>query len=145
MATELELKAVVSDPVALQRSLRAAGARETFRGMLRNRRLDATGRLTAADAVLRLRRWVRSEGEEAAEIGWKGPGSVSTAGYKHRQEIEGPPPAIESLIAVAGLRRAHCTPDSLSTFVGRYEARTGRKAVLAEADLAGEPPSWAAG
>ncbi len=198
METELELKAVVPDPVGLRRSLQAAGARETFRGMLRDRRLDATGRLTATDTVLRLRRWVRLEGGETAELGWKGPASVSAGGYKRRQEIEctvgdaaaaltifqaigfeviqaidrfvevydfggavarvewyprmdvlveieGQPAAIESLIATAGLARTTCTPDPLSAFVGRYEARTGRKAALAETDLAGEPPSWATG
>lgn len=195
MASELELKAVVSDAAALRRSLEVAGARRTFRGMLRDRRLDNAGRLTAQDQVLRLRRWVGEDGAEQAEVGWKGPVSVSPEGYKRREElsfsvadataairvferlgfnvvhaidrfvevyhlagavariewyprmdllieIEGPPDGIERLIAAAGLPRNDCSADNLAAFVVRYQARTGRRAVLAEAELEGEPATW---
>jgi adenylate cyclase class IV len=88
LATELELKAVVPDPEALRRALLAAGAQEAFRGMLRDRRLDREGALDRRDHVLRLRRWIPRNGPERAELGWKGPTSVSADGYKHREEIE---------------------------------------------------------
>lgn len=88
MAIELELKAVVPDPAALRRRLVAAGAVETFRGMLRDRRLDRDGELERVDQVLRLRRWIPSDGPERAELGWKGPTLVSAEGYKQRDEIE---------------------------------------------------------
>lgn len=88
MATELELKAVVPDPAALRRALLGAGARETFRGMLRDRRLDRGGELEGRDQVLRVRRWLPAQGGERAEIGWKGPVSVSAEGYKCREELE---------------------------------------------------------
>lgn len=58
-------------------------------------------------------------------------------------EIEGPPEGIERMIAATGLPRAACTADALVAFTARFEARTGRPAVLAEADLAGEAPDWA--
>lgn len=165
--------------------------------MLRDRRLDSAGRLTALDQVLRLRRWVGEGGAEHGEVGWKGPVSVSPEGYKRREElsfrvedpaaairvferlgfnmvhaidrfvevyelagavarvewyprmdvlieIEGTPEGIETLIARAGLSRAACSADNLAAFVVRYEARTGRKAVLAEAELGGEPAGWSA-
>lgn len=197
MATELELKAVVPDPDALRRALLAAGARCTFRGRLRDRRLDRAGALVGRDEVLRLRRWIPDQGDERAEVAWKGPASVGPAGYKHRQEfeygaddgdsalavftalgfvechaidrvvevyrtadgvarlewyprmdvlveIEGTPAGIERLIQAAGLDRATCLPDALSAFAARFEARTGRPAVLAEALLQGDAPGWVA-
>ncbi len=57
-------------------------------------------------------------------------------------EIEGPPEGIERMIAAAGLPREACTADALVTFTARFEARTGRRAILAEADLGGDPPDW---
>lgn len=57
-------------------------------------------------------------------------------------EIEGPPEGIERMIAAAGLPRAACTAEALVAFTARFEARTGRRAVLAEADLAGDVPDW---
>ncbi len=57
-------------------------------------------------------------------------------------EIEGPPEGIERMIAATGLPRAACTADALVAFTARFESRTGRPAVLAVADLAGEPPDW---
>lgn len=195
MANELELKAVVEDPARIRAALAAAGARLTFRGLLRDRRLDAGGRLVAADTVLRVRRWIPATGPESALVGWKGPATVSPGGYKQREEleyevedgaaalqvfaalgyevvhaidravevhaladgvarlewyprmdilleIEGTPAAIESLVAATGLRRDACLPDALSVFASRYEARTGRRAALAEAELGGELPGW---
>lgn len=197
MASELELKAVVPNPAAARQALRAAGAERTFQGMLRDRRLDRKGGLTASDLVLRLREWTPSAGAGQAVLGWKGPTSVSPGGYKQREEIEcavadgtavlallealgygvvqtidryvevyrladgmarlewyprldvlveieGPPADIERLIAVTGLPRSACVPDPLAAFAARYEARTGRPAVLSEAGLKGEPPSWSA-
>ena len=88
MASELELKAVVPDPAAARQALRAAGAERTFQGMLRDRRLDREGSLTAGDRVLRLREWAPAEGAGHAVLGWKGPTSVSPGGYKEREEIE---------------------------------------------------------
>jgi adenylate cyclase class IV len=46
-------------------------------------------------------------------------------------EVEGPPEAIENGIAVIGLDRSGYSADRLTDFVARYEARTGRSAVLA--------------
>jgi predicted adenylyl cyclase CyaB len=194
LASELELKAVVPDPTALRRALRAAGARETFRGMLRDRRLDRSeGR--EADQVLRIREWQPAQGTGRVVVGWKGPVSVSSEGYKQREEvecavqdatgalalfaalgyrvvqvidryvelhqlaeavarlewyprmdvlveIEGSPGGMERLIRATGLPRGDYVADSLAAFVARYEARTGRPAVLAESGLQGEPPSW---
>jgi adenylate cyclase class IV len=88
LASELELKAVVPDPAALRRALQVAGARETFRGMLRDRRLDLEGRLHRLDQMLRVREWIHTEGVSRAVVSWKGPSSVSLEGYKHSEEIE---------------------------------------------------------
>jgi adenylate cyclase class IV len=57
-------------------------------------------------------------------------------------EIEGPPEGIERVIAAAGPPRRACVPDPLAAFAARYEARTGRTAVLSEAALEGDRPSW---
>jgi hypothetical protein len=57
-------------------------------------------------------------------------------------EIEGPPEGIERVIAAAALPRRACLPDPLAAFAARYEARTGRPAVLSEAALEGDCPSW---
>ena len=46
-------------------------------------------------------------------------------------EIEGTPDAIESAIGITGIDRDAFTADSLAEFVRRFEARTGRPAVLA--------------
>lgn len=197
MASELELKAVVTDPAALRAALRGAGARRTFEGMMRDRRLDREGDLTARDRVLRLREWLPSAGAGHTVIGWKGPAGLSPDGYKQREEIEcavadgtvalallqalgygvvqaidryvevyrladamarlewyprldvlveieGLPEGIERLIAAAGLPRSACLPDPLAAFAARYEARTGRPAVLSEEALEGDRPTWSA-
>ena len=46
-------------------------------------------------------------------------------------EIEGDAATIERAIAATGIPRAAFTPDTLADFAARYEARTGRTAVLA--------------
>jgi adenylate cyclase class IV len=88
LASELELKAVVPDPAAFRAALRAGGAHPAFVGMLRDRRLDRAGGLSAADCVLRVREWAPVDGQPHAVIGYKGPTSVTPAGYKHRDEFE---------------------------------------------------------
>jgi adenylate cyclase class IV len=45
-------------------------------------------------------------------------------------EVEGPPAAIERAAAATGLPREGFTPDRLSEFVRRFEARTGTRAAL---------------
>lgn len=59
-------------------------------------------------------------------------------------EIEGTPAGIERLITIAGLPRASCVADALVQFAARFEARTGRPAVLSEAALVGDAPTWSA-
>jgi adenylate cyclase class IV len=57
-------------------------------------------------------------------------------------EVEGSPAAIEAAVAASGLPRAGFTAEMLTDFVQRYDARGGKRAALAVADLAGEPPAW---
>ncbi len=57
-------------------------------------------------------------------------------------EVEGPPAAIEAAIEATGLPRGQFTAEILADFVQRYDARGGRRAVLAMADLQGERPAW---
>ena len=52
---ELELKARVDDPVALEAALARAGAELVFRGEMRDLRFDRGGVLEGRDEVLRLR------------------------------------------------------------------------------------------
>ncbi len=59
-------------------------------------------------------------------------------------EVEGSPSGIEAGVLATGIPRSDYLPDALADFVVRYEARTGRTAALALAELAGEPPSWEA-
>lgn len=59
-------------------------------------------------------------------------------------EIEGAPEAIERAVAATGLPREAFTADALVGFVARWEAREGRPAATALAQLGGEPPSWLA-
>ncbi len=205
MATELELKTVVADPAALRAALASAGATRTFRGMMRDRRLDRSGALSARDEVLRVRTCQPDDRSALlgavgsapgpAMLAWKGPTGVSDDGYKRREElecgvedataalalfaalgyetvqaidrfvevyqlsgtvvrlewyprmdvlaeIEGEPTAMEVVIERLGLSRRGCLPEPLLAFTSRYEARTGRAAVLDEGALAGELPSW---
>jgi adenylate cyclase class IV len=87
---ELELKARVDDPAALERALRGAGAALVFQGAMIDRRYDRRDELVARDEVLRLRIY-RPDAPGAAPaygvLGWKGPMSVRE-GYKHREERE---------------------------------------------------------
>jgi adenylate cyclase class IV len=57
-------------------------------------------------------------------------------------EIEGDAAGIESGIAASGLRRDSFTPEPLSAFCARYEARTGTAAAMSRVQLGGETPSW---
>lgn len=53
-------------------------------------------------------------------------------------EVEGTPEQIEHAIAAIGLPRGGFTSDRLPDFVRRYEARTGRRAALSDAELRGD-------
>jgi predicted adenylyl cyclase CyaB len=53
-------------------------------------------------------------------------------------EVEGSMDAIERAIQALGLPRVGFTSDRLPIFVARYEARTGRRASLSQAELRGE-------
>jgi adenylate cyclase class IV len=53
-------------------------------------------------------------------------------------EVEGTPEQIEQAITVLGLARDGFTTDRLPDFVRRYEARTGERAALSDADLTGD-------
>lgn len=84
---ELELKAAVSDSAALVARLQVAGARETFKGRLIDRRLDfEDASLTARDEVVRVREYRAANGQARALLEWKGP-STAPDGYKRREEI----------------------------------------------------------
>jgi adenylate cyclase class IV len=50
-------------------------------------------------------------------------------------EVEGDPGAIERAVVALGLPRDAFTADSLAAFVERYEARTGSRAALSDAEL----------
>jgi len=57
-------------------------------------------------------------------------------------EIEGDVAGIERAIRALHLPRGQCLSEALAWFAQRFEERTGQRAVLAEADLDGVPPSW---
>ena len=82
---ELELKARVDDPAALEAALARAGAELVFRGEMRDRRFDKSGALEERDEVLRLRSYHGTA--SYGVLAWKGPVSVRS-GYKHREEHE---------------------------------------------------------
>ena len=87
-ADELELKARVDDPAALERAIVDAGAELMFRGEMIDRRFDRRGKLERRDEVLRLRVFRPDTGAPPfGVLGWKGPVSVRD-GYKHREEHE---------------------------------------------------------
>jgi predicted adenylyl cyclase CyaB len=52
-------------------------------------------------------------------------------------EVEGEPDAIERVVALSGIARGDFTPEPLTEFVRRFEARTGVPAELAGRPLAG--------
>lgn len=56
-------------------------------------------------------------------------------------EVEGEPDAIERAIAALGLPRGAYTAERLTDFAMRYEARTGQRAALADAELASSAPA----
>jgi len=82
---ELELKARVEDPAALEAALARAGAELVFRGEMHDRRFDRNGELEARDEVLRLRSYHGTV--SYGVLAWKGPVSIR-GGYKHREEHE---------------------------------------------------------
>src|SRR5213596_171776 len=84
---ELELKARVDDPAALEAAIVEAGAELVFRGEMIDRRYDRRGKLEKRDEVLRLRVYKPDNGSPFGVLGWKGPVSVRD-GYKHRAEHE---------------------------------------------------------
>ena len=47
-------------------------------------------------------------------------------------EVEGPPPAIERAIEALGIPRDRFSADRLASFIARFEARTGRRAVVSD-------------
>lgn len=53
-------------------------------------------------------------------------------------EVEGPPEAIERAVEAIGLSRSGFTSERLLEFVARFEARTGRRASLSQAELRGD-------
>ena len=52
-------------------------------------------------------------------------------------EVEGTPEAIEQAIVAIGLSRSGFTSERLPEFMARFEARTGRRAALSQAELSG--------
>lgn len=53
-------------------------------------------------------------------------------------EVEGEPEEIERAITILGLPRDGFNTDRLPDFVRRYEERTGERALISDADVAGE-------
>ena len=53
-------------------------------------------------------------------------------------EVEGEPPVIEEAIAVLGMLRGEFTTERLSSFVDRFEQRTGVRAAISERELIGD-------
>jgi predicted adenylyl cyclase CyaB len=187
---EVELKSVVDDVARRRAAIERAGATLVYEGRLEDRRWDTPDRaLAARDHVLRVRTY-RGEGDERAELDWKGP-TRREEGYKLREEIdvatndpgalgeilarigyevsmaidreiaqyeldgamvrferyprmddlvevEGAPASIERAIAALGLPRDGFTTDRLPEFVQRYEARTGQRAAVCDAELTGD-------
>ena len=87
-ADELELKARVDDPAALETAIMEAGGELMFRGEMIDRRYDRKDKLERHDEVLRLRVFRPDTGAAPfGVLGWKGPVSVRD-GYKHREEHE---------------------------------------------------------
>jgi len=84
---ELEVKARVDDPAALERAIGAAGAALEFRGAMTDRRFDREGALAARDEVVRLREYAPGDGAGYGVLGWKGP-STTRGDYRHRAELE---------------------------------------------------------
>jgi adenylate cyclase class IV len=94
---ELELKACVDDPAALEAALLRAGAELVFRGEMHDRRFDHGGALEARDEVLRLRTYRGTT--YYGKLAWKGPVSVR-GGYKRREEHEARLEAPDAALAI---------------------------------------------
>jgi hypothetical protein len=56
-------------------------------------------------------------------------------------EVEGAPDAIERAIAALGMARSAYTAERLTDFAVRYEARTGKRAALSDAELDDNAPA----
>jgi len=144
MHQELELKAVVSDPDAFRRRLRAAGAVPRFAGRMTDLRYDRAGELATRDEVLRVRTFHHPDGIEAI-LAWKGPTMRSPDGYKLREEIELPlsPAAADPgrLLAALGYQPVHAIERDVEVYrLGDATARLEtypRMDVLLEVE--GEP------
>jgi adenylate cyclase class IV len=94
---ELELKARVDDPAALEAALLRAGAELVFRGEMHDRRFDRGGALEARDEVLRLRTYRGTT--YYGKLAWKGPVGVR-GGYKRREEHEARLEAPDAALAI---------------------------------------------
>lgn len=94
---ELELKARVDDPAALEAGLVRAGAELLFRGEMHDLRFDRGGAMQARDEVLRLRTYRGTT--YYGMLAWKGPVSVHD-GYKRREEHETRVEAPDAALAI---------------------------------------------
>jgi adenylate cyclase class IV len=56
-------------------------------------------------------------------------------------EVEGAPETIERAIAALGISRSAYTAERLTDFAVRYEARTGQRAALSDAELGARAPA----
>jgi predicted adenylyl cyclase CyaB len=115
MAAEFELKARLADGGdALRRRLQEAGWSLTFRGRILDRRYDTPARrLEARDEALRIRRYLREDGEARAVLAWKGPAS-EVDGLKRREEVETPvedPAGLAAILAALGYAEVTATID----------------------------------
>ena len=119
---EIELKAVVDDPAALEPRLEAGGARRRFRGRMSDRRYDVPSRaLEARDELLRLRSFGAAAGgaPRPAELTWKGPTSRE-GGYKAREELlctVGDAAPVEAILARLGF----AVTDAIDRCVAFYD------------------------
>ena len=151
---ELELKAVVPDPDAFRRRMRATGAVPRFIGRMTDLRYDRAAELALRDEVLRVRTLHHPDGRIEAVVAWKGPTMRSPDGYKLREEIElpmadtashpgrlllalgyRPVHLIERAVAASGIPRAEFTAEPLAEFTRRFEQRSGQPALLATSAL----------
>ena len=83
---EVELKAVIDDLKVRRGKLEDGGAILVYEGRLLDRRYDNSDRkLSAADNVLRVRRFSGRDGEKTL-LDWKGPTSIDD-GFKVREEL----------------------------------------------------------
>ena len=83
---EVELKAVIDDLKVRRGKLEDGGAILVYEGRLLDRRYDSSDRkLSAADNVLRVRRFSGRDGEKTL-LDWKGPTSIDD-GFKVREEL----------------------------------------------------------